>query len=126
MSLNTHARSGYAAAGAPIRTERSTEYAVFAQVTHRLKDVDEKDKSEFPRVAAAVFDNQRLWGTLSEDLMLDTNTLPIELRAQLISLGEFVRKHSLRVLEGKASTVPLIDINTSIMRGLRGDIEASA
>ena len=48
------------------------------------------------------------------------------LRAQLISLAEFVRKHSLAVLGGRASVAPLIDINTAIMKGLRGDVEAAA
>ena len=69
MTPNAHARSGYAAAATPIRTDRGTEYAVFAQVTHRLSSVDETDKASFPRLAAAVCDNQRLWGVLAEDLM---------------------------------------------------------
>ncbi len=126
MNVTTQARSGYAAHAAPIRTERGSEYAIFAQVTHRLKDVDATDKSAFPRVADAVVDNQRLWSTLAEDLMLETNALPINLRAQLISLAEFSRKHGMKVLAGQASLQPLIDINTAIMRGLRGDAEASA
>ena len=127
MSPNAQARSGYAAAAAPIRTERGTEYAVFAQVTHRLKAVDETDKAAFPGLAHAVFDNQRLWGTLSRGPDAATrNALPVALRAQLISLAEFVRRHSLAVLGGRASVAPLIDINTAIMKGLRGDVEAAA
>ncbi len=126
MSPNAQARSGYAAAARPIRTARGTEYAVFAQVTRRLKALDETDKSDFSSLAQAVIANQRLWGTLSEDLMQDSNALPVALRAQLISLGEFVRRHSLSVLGGRASIVPLIDINTSIMKGLRGDAEVAA
>jgi len=124
MYPNTLARSGYAAA--PIRTDRGTEYAVFAQVTRRLKSVDETDRSAFATLAAAVVDNQRLWSTLSEDLMGDDNALPIALRGQLISLAEFVRRHSMQVLGGRASVAPLIDINTAIMKGLRGDVEAMA
>lgn len=126
MNMNAQARSGYDAATAPIRTGRGSEYAIFARVTHRMKDIDETDRSTFARMAAAVCDNQRLWGALSEDLMHEGNALPVALRAQLIGLAEFVRKHSLRVLSGKASIVPLIDINTSIMRGLRGEVEARA
>lgn len=125
MNLHTSARSAYASA-APIRTGRDTEYAVFARVTHRMKSVDEEDKSSFGQLAHAVTDNQRLWGTLAEDLMHEGNALPLPLKAQLVGLSEFVRKHSLRILEGKASVAPLIDINTSIMRGLRGDVEAGA
>ena len=126
MNSTAFAHSAYASAAAPIRTERDSEYAVFARVTHALKSLDESDKRAFPKLAQAVHDNQRLWSTLSEDLMHDGNKLPDALRAQLIGLAEFVRKHSLQVLAGKASIVPLIDINTSIMRGLRGNVEAVA
>ncbi|MBP7240719.1 flagellar biosynthesis regulator FlaF [Amaricoccus sp.] len=126
MNLNAHARTGYASAAAPVRSERDTEYAVFARVTHRMSAVDETDRAAFPALAAAVADNQRLWGTLAEDLMSPGNALPAALRGQLVGLAEFVRKHTLRVLAGKASVAPLVDINTSIMRGLRGQAEATS
>ena len=126
MTANTQARSGYGNTNVAARTPRGTEYAVFAQVTHRLSSVDEADKTKFPQVAAAVYDNFRLWGTLAEDLMSDDNTLPVPLRAQLISLAEFVRKHGMKVLGGDANVGALVDINTSIMRGLRENAEASA
>ncbi len=125
MNMHAHARSGYAGAAAPIRTDRGAEYAVFARVTHRLSAVDETDKATFPALAAAVSDNQRLWGALAQDLLDDGNALPIGLRAQLVGLAEFVRKHTMRVLAGNASIAPLVDINTSIMRGLRGDVEVA-
>jgi flagellar protein FlaF len=125
MNPNAQARAGYGAA-APIRTARGAEYAVFAQVTRRLSAVDETDKSAYGQLAQAVLDNQRLWGTLSEDLMLESNALPVALRAQLISLAEFVRRQSLAVLGGRAKLAPLIDINTAIMKGLRGEVETAA
>ena len=126
MNVSEHARSAYSSAAAPIRTDRGTEYAIFSKMTHALSALDESDERAFPKLAKAVTDNQRLWSTLSEDLMHEDNKLPDALRAQLIGLAEFVRKHSLQVLAGKASIVPLIDINTSIMRGLRGNGEAVA
>jgi flagellar protein FlaF len=126
MNSTVFARNAYATAAAPVRTHRDSEYAAFARVTHALKSIDETDKTAFPRLAGAVSDNQRLWATLAEDLMSDGNGLPDALRAQLVGLAEFVRRHGLLVLAGKASVVPLIDINTSIMRGLRGGAEAAA
>ncbi len=126
MNMHAQARSAYVDAAAPIRTGRGAEYAIFARVTHRLSAVDETDRSKFPALAAAVSDNQRLWGALAEDLMTDGNALPMALKAQLISLAEFVRKHTLRVLAGKASIALLVDINTTIMRGLRGEAEAAS
>jgi flagellar biosynthesis activator protein FlaF len=124
MHPRSQARSGYDATS--VRTERGTEYALFAQITSRLKAIDEADLSSFPALASAVADNQRLWATLAEDLMSDANRLPVPLRVQLISLAEFVRKHSLAVLGGRARIGTLIDINTAIMKGLRGNLEAAA
>jgi flagellar biosynthesis activator protein FlaF len=124
MHPNSHARAAYA--GSATRSPRDTEYAVFAQVTRRLKAVDEADKRLFPALAQAVMDNQKLWGVLAEDLLEDGNQLPLALRAQLLSLAEFVRRQSLAVLGGRASVAALIDINTAIMRGLRGEPEAAA
>ena len=124
MLPTSQARAGYDAT--PVRTARGTEYALFAQITARLKALDETDLASFPVLAGAVADNQRLWATLAEDLMSDANSLPVPLRAQLISLAEFVRRHSLAVLGGRAKLGALIDINTAIMKGLRGNLEAAA
>ena len=121
MYPSSQARSAYSVA--TVRTARDTEYAVFAAVTRALGTADEND---FPALARAVTDNQRLWGTLAEDLMSEGNALPLQLRANLISLAEFVRKHTMAVLGGRAGVAPLIDINTMIMKGLRGDVEAAA
>ena len=124
MPSHLQSRSGYAAPA--IRSERGTEYAAFARATRQLRSLDQADKRAFPRLAQAVVDNQRLWAALAEDLMHDDNALPLALRGQLISLAEFVRRHSLAVLGGRASVAPLVDINTAIMKGLRGDVEAAA
>ena len=121
-----HARTGYAQATAPVRTDRGSEYAVFAKATAGLKAVDETDKAQFPALARAVYDNQRLWGALEDDLLIETNALPAPLKAQLLGIANFVRRHSAQVLAGRASIAALVDINTAIMRGLRGEIEVAA
>ena len=106
-----------------MRTARDAEYAIFASVTRALRAADEDD---YPTLSRAVTDNQRLWGALAEDLMSEGNALPVPLRASLISLAEFVRKHTMAVLDGRAGVAPLVDINTMIAKGLRGDVEAAA
>lgn len=121
MYKSSQARSAYAAA--PVRTARDAEYAIFASVTRALKKADADD---YPELAKAVTDNQRLWGALADDLMSDGNALPDALRANLISLAEFVRKQTMAVLGGRGDVAALIDINTMIMKGLRGDVEAAA
>jgi len=126
LRMTPSVRSGYARTTASVRTDRGTEYALFAEITAALKGIDEGDSAQFPALAHAVHDNQRLWGTLADDLLLDTNALPAPLRGQLLGLAEFVRRHSAQVLAGQGSVTALIDINTSIMRGLRGAVEVAA
>ena len=121
MVPSSQARSAYAAA--PVRTARDAEYAIFASVTRALRAADEND---YRALSNAVTDNQRLWGALAKDLMSESNALPLQLRANLISLAEFVRKHTMVVLGGRGSVEPLVDINTMIMKGLRGEVEAAA
>lgn len=124
--MTSYARSGYAQAAAPIRTDRASEYAVFAKVTAGLSSVDETDKAQFLALARAVHDNQRLWGALEDDLLIESNGLPVPLKAQLLGIANFVRRHSAQVLGGRASVSALIDINTAIMKGLRGEVEVAA
>jgi flagellar biosynthesis activator protein FlaF len=67
----------------------------------------------------AVFFVSRLWGVLLEDLASIENSLPIELKAKIISIGIWVLKYveSLR-LGKKKDFQPLIDISQIILAGL--------
>jgi flagellar protein FlaF len=87
-------------------------------VTGRLKSASRPDAA-FPALVSAVHDNRSLWNLFAMDLALPTNGLPKELRERLLSLARFVDDHSSRVLREAASPDVLIDINMSVMRGLR-------
>ena len=94
---------------------RQTEYRLFAQVTRALMQSQEGAKTE---IAKAIHWNRRLWLALQADCASDSNVLPDETRAGIISLAIWVDKHSRKVLKGEAEVRPLIDINRSIMEGL--------
>jgi flagellar biosynthesis activator protein FlaF len=111
---------------AATRTARDTEYSAFARVTGRLRAAHDAGKGNFPALCQAVLDNSKLWGMLEDDLVDDRNRLPPALRAQLVSLAEFVRRHGMAVIGRRATAEALIDINTSIMKGLRGNAEIAA
>jgi Flagellar biosynthesis regulator FlaF len=113
------AKTAYADPNQPTRTPRDTEYEAFARVTRRLKQASNPDAHDFPGLVSAVHDNRQLWNVLAADIALPENPLPGELRARLSYLAAFTRLHSQKILESKASVDILIEINTSIMRGLR-------
>lgn len=79
-----------------------------------------KGKPAFPDLVAALDENRRLWTAFAEDVADPQNALPQDLRARIFYLAEFAMGHTGKVLAGTASAAPLIEINTSIMRGLRG------
>ena len=113
------ARTAYSDATAPIRTERSTEYQIFARITHRLSNASSENIEGFIDLAEAIHDNRRLWTILASDVSDKDNGLSQQLRAQIFYLAEFTEIHSRKVLAKEASVDALIEVNTAIMRGLR-------
>jgi len=103
-----------------VRTARDQEYDALARVTRRLRMASQTRDQDFRQFAAAVHDNQRLWITFAVDVADPQNGLPAALRAQILSLADFTRQHSGRILHDGASVGPLVDINTAVMRGLSG------
>ena len=119
MNALNMAKTAYAAAQAPIRTPRSTEYEAFARITHLLKSSATKGRTGFAQLAEAIHMNRSLWTLLAADVSDENNGLPKDLRARLFYLAEFTNQHSQKVLNGEDSVEALIEINTAIMRGLR-------
>jgi flagellar protein FlaF len=119
--MSYHAPLAYARQEAPTRSLRSVEYDLLAQVTRRLRSAWVNRDADFPGLVRALADNQKLWAALAADVALPGNSLPATLRARLFYLYEFTAHHSRAILDGKGSVEVLADINTAVMRGLRGE-----
>jgi flagellar biosynthesis activator protein FlaF len=98
-------------------TPRQSEYRLFAQVTAALIKARDEKMTLVPLIDALDW-NRRMWSTLSSDCAAPGNSLPNELRAQIVSLGLWVNRYSSDVATKGASLDPLIDVNKSIMEGL--------
>lgn len=118
MNLSALAVRTYSAPELPVRTERDTEYAVFARITGRLRRAAGLGRDGFPQMVEALNENLRLWTLLASDVADPENALPAPLRAQLFYLADFTMRHTGQVLARKAGPEALIDINTALMRGL--------
>lgn len=121
MNTSAKARAGYGTAATPARPPRASEYDLIARVTAQLKAAEAKGHDGFAELALAVHNNQRLWTTLAIDVASDGNTMPDALRRRIVYLAEFTRQHSRKVLGRESGVTPLVEINTTILRGLRGD-----
>lgn len=117
MNAFNMAQTAYSNSAAPTRTPRGTEYDAFARITHRMKSAAHSD--DFTALASALYENNRLWTLLAADVSDQDNALPAALRGRIFYLYEFTVQHSRKVLRKEDSIEALIDINTSIMRGLR-------
>lgn len=117
MNALDMAQRAYAPTTAPTRSNRSVEYEVIARVTHRLKKAVET--GQFVKLAEALHENRKLWRALAIDVSDDDNGLPKELRARIFYLAEFTDHHTSEVLAKRATAVPLLEVNTAILRGLK-------
>ena len=115
-AVSSFSSTGYG--NSVVRTARDAEYDIFSRVTRMLRQATERGHG--PDMIAAVDKNNQLWTILASDLADPGNALPDEVRAGLLSLAGFSLRHGHQALAGKVSLAPLIDINMSVMRGLRG------
>jgi len=118
MNTAVLAQSLYAKPTRELGTARGIEYKAFSKVTARLASWNE-DKDSFANLAEALCENQLLWTVLGADVADQGNELPNQLRAQLFFLTEFTNHQTKKIMAGEAKPEILVEINTSIMRGLR-------
>ena len=122
MNSLAYASDAYGRAQTAARTPRSIEYEVMARVTRRLKAASARRSEDFPEFAHALGENMKLWTVLGMDVADKDNGLPAPLRAQIFYLFEFTDQHSRKLLNGDdVSPDILVEINTSVLRGLRGN-----
>lgn len=117
MNASLKARHAYAPTSALIRSTRGIEYDVIARITYRLKTAIENGK--FGPLVEALHENRNLWRILAIDVASPENQLPKELRARLFYLAEFTDHHTSKVISREESAVPLLEVNTAVLRGLK-------
>ncbi len=114
MNASLRAQSAYSMTARSTRTMQAIEYDAFARITSALQ------KAQTPsEQVMALHRNRELWTILAADVAGSENRLPAPLRAQIFYLAEFTSQHTSKVLRKQAKSDILVEINTSIMRGLR-------
>lgn len=126
MNAQNFAHTAYSKPQAPTRSARSVEYELLARITHQLRSTSLHRAENFSEFAGAIADNIRLWATFAADVAETANGLPPELRAKLFYLYQFTEIQSSKILAETADVAVLIDINTAVMRGLRGNAGGAA
>lgn len=126
MIESSLAQNGYENSRQSTGDGRGVEYQLLARVTRELSEAD-KDAPDFlVRQAQALHNNLKLWTKLAIDVAHEGNGLPQELRSNLFYLAEFTRHHTSKVFNREADANILVEINTSVMRGLRAQTTQNA
>jgi flagellar protein FlaF len=115
MSLQAYQRAAQQA-----ESPRDTEYRLFGLVTRALMEAASVDPSDTKTRIDALDWNRRVWSALAADCATPENSLPVPVRAQIISLSIWVSRHTSAVMRREEEIEPLIDINKIIMQGLSG------
>ncbi len=118
MNASELALQAYAPISSPLRSDRSMEHQLFADITAKLSSAGAKGSIDFPRLAGALHDNRRLWTVLAAEVSQADNLLPADLRARIFYLAEYTAVHTSRILKGEADVTALVEINTAMLRGL--------
>lgn len=103
-----------------LRSSQDLEYDAFSYVTRLMRQAGNTGRSK--ELINAVSRNNELWTFIADMLIDPTNALSDETKAGLLSLAGFSIRHGHAVLAGNASTDVLIDINMSVMKGIRGGV----
>ena len=117
--LQTHSNQAYQTSQKLGAGARQTEARALMEAARRMSTVKENgdDRSEY---RAALRLNWRLWTIIQSDIASEENALPLEIKANVMSLSIFIDKHTVGALaepdNGKLDV--LIEINRNIASGL--------
>lgn len=101
-------------------SDKHIELQLFTSITARLRAQANKNSTQLNSVMAqALIDNAKLWNILFCDLVSQENQLPLDLKKNLISLAEFTQEHTQRIFRGEVGMGILIEVNDSIIVGLK-------
>src|SRR5271156_1572394 len=109
--------AAYAKTNSVVRTPREQERDIIALVTQRLRAASSA-KDDAILLARAVSDNTTVWYILISDLASEGNQLPIELRAQIVSVGLAVIRECEKLNKSDVDLDFLISVNQAIIEGL--------
>jgi flagellar protein FlaF len=109
--------AAYAKTNSVVRTPREQERDIIALVTQRLRAA-QAAKDDAILLARAVSDNTTVWYILVSDLSSDGNQLPIELRAQIVSVGLAVIRECEKLNKADVDLDFLVSVNQAIIDGL--------
>lgn len=104
---------------------RLREARILMEISHRLVKEAEAGRVT-PGLATALQDNSRFWNAVIQDINSEGNTLPRELKAQLVSIGFWMTRAGMTAVRDLSQISAIVDINKSIATGLYNSVSAAS
>ena len=121
MNVAERAKATYGQNAARIISNRAAEHEALARISHKLRATAARASVDFAAFASALHENVKLWTIFAADVAHSDNHLPIDLRARIIWLSEFVNIETRKLLKGEGDIAVLVEINAAVLMGLRGE-----
>ncbi len=120
MSLGDRPKAQYYAPAADPRKAQSTEALALMEAARRLNAARELVERDVEAYRESLRLNWRLWTIIQCDIASAENSMPDELKANIMSLSIFVDRQTLDALSQPAASKLgiLIDINRNVAGGL--------
>ena len=97
---------------------RRIEHDILISAVREIQSAIEIDPTSIEAIKACAT-MQKIWAILVIDVMSDNNKLPIELRAQIISVGIWIQREISDIMAGNSDNfVGVIEITQIIADGL--------
>lgn len=120
MSLNAYQR-----ARTMVESARGTEYRLMSQITGDMMHARDAGICG-AELVPILHRNREVWSAFSSACAAGGNQLPDTLRASIVSIGLWVDRFTSDVVAGRDSIEELINVNCSIIDGLRNQNAAAA
>lgn len=115
MSINA-----YRNARSRVETPRATEHRLMSEITGEMMDARAAGLTGAALIQP-LHRNREMWSAFADDCGPVGNGLPDTLRAGIVSLALWVNRFTSDVVTGREKIDALIDVNRTIMEGLRGE-----
>lgn len=120
-----HGFNAYAAAAKTAQTTaapRELEATLLVKAASKLQVVADDWEGRQRDLDEALTYNRKLWTFLVTAVIAEDNPLPVEIKRNILGLGNFIFNHTIRVQLNPAaqSLGVLVNINRDIAAGLRG------
>lgn len=99
---------------------RDNEYAALSHATYMMQKSKSTKDVNIQDFLLSINNNLKLWTIFATDVAKKENPLPNDVKSALFYLFEFTQLETHRLIRGEGDIDTLIDINKSIMKGLRG------